>query len=176
MNVQECDGMHLKKLLKLLEQGPKAFNMVKCHPLTSNKNSINFLCQHLFRHRHDLPPNSGKMGRVCHHLIPAYGRGKGLSVCSLPFGATCSRWRLKTGRAEPAKAGRRVCRAGERFIQDLSRRGFRWGQVEVQVEEVTFGEQCVLTQIARWVRRECWLSPVFIWITSLNPGEEQPVV
>ena len=41
MNVQECDGMHLKKLLKLLEQGPKAFNMVKCHPLTSNKNSIN---------------------------------------------------------------------------------------------------------------------------------------
>ena len=30
MNVQECDGMHLKKLLKLLEQGPKAFNMVKC--------------------------------------------------------------------------------------------------------------------------------------------------
>ena len=130
MNVQECDGMHLKKLLKLLEQGPKAFNMVKCHPLTSNKNSINFLCQHLFRHRHDLPPNSGKMGRVCHHLIPAYGRGKGLSVfqlsaCSLPFGATCSRWRLKTGRAEAAKAGRRVCRAGERFIQDLSRRGFR---------------------------------------------------
>ena len=85
--------MHLKKLLKLLEQGPKAFNMVKCHPLTSNKNSINFLCQHLFRHRHDLPPNSGKMGRVCHHLIPAYGRGKGLSVfqlsaCSLPFGPT----------------------------------------------------------------------------------------
>jgi len=27
--LQECDGMHLKKLLKLLEQGPKAFNMVK---------------------------------------------------------------------------------------------------------------------------------------------------
>ena len=35
---------------------------------------------------------------------------------------------------------------------------------------------CVLTQIPRWVRRECWLSPVFIWITSLNPGEEQAVV
>jgi len=27
--LQECDGMHLKKLLKMLEQGPKAFNMVK---------------------------------------------------------------------------------------------------------------------------------------------------
>jgi len=27
--LQECDGMHLKKLLKLLEQGPKAFSMVK---------------------------------------------------------------------------------------------------------------------------------------------------
>ena len=124
--------MHLKKLLKLLEQGPKAFNMVKCHPLIRILPilvSLSF-CQHLFRHRHDLPPNSGKMGRLCHHLIPAYGRGKGLSVfqlsaCNLPFGPTCCRWRLKTGRAEAAKAGRRVCRAGERFIQDLSRRGFR---------------------------------------------------
>ena len=38
--------MHLKKLLKLLEQGPKAFNMVKCHPLTSNKNSINLKMFH----------------------------------------------------------------------------------------------------------------------------------
>merc|ERR1712012_416157 len=26
--LQECDGMHLKKLLKLLEQGPNAFSMV----------------------------------------------------------------------------------------------------------------------------------------------------
>ena len=38
--------MHLKKLLKLLEKGPKAFNMVTCHPQQNSTMKITLRIPH----------------------------------------------------------------------------------------------------------------------------------